>query len=97
MVWTMLFYLFLQCVIQYVLYKQLSIPILWINKFFVNKYTYKHMFKIIMWQYVILNILISMIVKYFTAEGGMTGITNLGASVLLGLIMYIDVKRITAI
>lgn len=94
---TIIFYLILQFIIQFVLYKQLVIPVVWVNKFFINKNTYKHMFKILMWQFFALNILISVIVKAFTAAGGMTGMTNLGASVLVGVIMYIDAKRITTI
>ena len=39
----------------------------------------------------VINILISILVKIFTSSGGLTGMTNLGASVILGLIMYFDV------
>lgn len=39
----------------------------------------------------VVNILISILVKEFTSSGGLTGVTNLGASVILGFIMYFDV------
>lgn len=42
----------------------------------------------------VLNIVISLFVKLFTASGAISGITNLFASTILGVIMYIDVTRV---
>lgn len=40
-----------------------------------------------------LNILISLFVKLFTASGGMTGMTNLGASVLVGFVSLYHIYK----
>lgn len=40
-----------------------------------------------------LNFAISWLVACFTAAGAIAGITNLAASVLLGMVMYLDIKK----
>ena len=43
-------------------------------------------------EFFIVNLLVSIIVLIFTGRGGMTGMTNTFASVLLGIIMYVDYR-----
>lgn len=88
-----LIYLVIQFVVQLVLYentKKLFIK----GVFYIWKYlklTPNTASTILSWVFFAVNIAISLLVKLFTSSGGLTGMTNLGASVLVGVFMVYDV------
>ena len=90
-------YFIIQLAVQFVLWSQISKPLCWINSFFVNKYIFKYMFQILLWQFFFCNIAISVLVKYFTADGAMAGMTNLGASAILGFYQTYQAYKITKV
>ena len=85
--------LIIQLLVQFIIYWQLRFVV-----FNIGLITYKTsksittMTKTMLIMTFGLNIAISLFVKLFTSSGAMTGITNLFASAILGLIMYIDIK-----
>lgn len=79
---TIIIFLIGQFIVQTMLYFTIARPI---NKFVVN-----HRPKDLKVFLVIENILISVLVMWFTSSGASAGMTNLMASVLLGVIMSID-------
>lgn len=79
-----LLYLLIQFIVQYIAYKPVRDLLFKIH----SKYI-----KTIPWikiEFVVLNIIVSLFVLLFTGRGGMTGMTNTFASVLLGFVMAID-------
>ena len=77
-------YLFIQFVVQYMFYAP--------AREYLFKVHSKHR-KTIPWikgEFFVLNLLVSLAVLVFTGRGGMTGMTNTFASVILGLVMYMD-------
>lgn len=88
-----LVYLVIQFIVQLVLYentKKLFIK----GVFYIWKYAKVNAnvaCTILSWVFFAVNIAISLLVKLFTSSGGLTGMTNLGASVLVGLFMAYDV------
>ena len=88
--------LIIQFVVQLVLYYQVRFLVFYVGLFTSKvsnkdlKITSKSMFITAL----ALNIIISLFVKLFTASGAVTGITNLFASTILGLIMYYDIVRV---
>ena len=88
-----LIYLVIQFIVQLVLYentKKLFIK----GVFYIWKYlklTPNTASTILSWVFFGVNIAISLLVKLFTSSGGLTGMTNLGASVFVGLFMAYDV------
>jgi len=79
-------YLVIQLVVQYMFY----VPARNILFKLHSKYV-----KTIPWigiEFFIINLIVSLAVLIFTGRGGLTGMTNTFASVLLGIIMYVDYK-----
>lgn len=74
-----------QLIVQTVLYFTLARP-------FINKPISKYLPKILPTALVIENLAISVLVMIFTSSGASAGMTNLMASVLLGVVMAIDCK-----
>lgn len=82
----LIIYLVIQLIVQYMFY----VPVRNILFKFHSKYV-----KTVPWigfEFFIVNLFVSIIVLIFTGRGGMTGMTNTFASVLLGIIMYVDYK-----
>lgn len=82
----LIFYLFIQLVVQYMFY----VPIR--NILFKAHSKWVKTIPWIGFEFFIVNLIVSIVVLLFTGRGGMTGMTNTFASVLLGVIMYIDYK-----
>ena len=82
----LMFYLVIQLLVQYMFYLPVRNILFKLHSKFV---------KTIPWlsiEFFVINLIVSLIVLIFTGRGGMTGMTNTFASVLLGIIMYIDYK-----
>ena len=79
-------YLFIQFVVQYMFYAPVR------DLLFKAHSKVRRTIPFIKIEFFILNLLVSLLVLLFTGRGGMTGMTNTFASVILGLIMYIDYK-----
>ena len=82
----LLSYLAIQFLVQYIMYRPIR------NFLFSVHSVYRRTIPFIKVEFFILNILVSLFVFVFTGRGGMTGMTNTFASVLLGIIMTIDYK-----
>lgn len=82
----LLVYLVIQFVVQYIMYKPVR------NLLFRIHSKYKGTIPFLKIEFFILNIMVSLFVFMFTGRGGMTGMTNTFASVLLGLCMTVDYK-----
>lgn len=77
-------YLIIQLIAQYVFYT-------WFRDWLFKIHSKK--ISTITWipiEFTILNIFISLFILVLTGRGGMTGMTNTFASVMLGIIMYVD-------
>lgn len=86
--------LFAQFMIQLFAYKQIKkILDKLINYPVKNHIKQESFLSFIKYEFVILNILISIAVLMFTSAGLIAGVTNLFASLLLGLVMTIDAYR----
>lgn len=90
-------YLIIQFVVQFSLYRITKKPLFGLvrlistaEKEFCDNTNYKTTLTILAILMFVANIGLSILVKCFTSSGGLTGMTNLGASVLLGLIMSFD-------
>ena len=83
-----------QFIIQLIAYKQIKKILDKLINLRVKKHVKHESFiAFIKYEFIILNILISVAVFTFTAAGLIAGMTNLFASVLLGLVMTIDAYR----
>lgn len=82
----LLTYLVIQFIVQYIMYRPVR------NFLFSIHSVYRRTIPFIKVEFFILNILVSLFVFVFTGRGGMTGMTNTFASVILGIIMSIDYK-----
>ena len=83
-----------QFIIQLIAYKQIKKILDKLINLRVKKHVKQESFiAFIKYEFIILNILISVAVFTFTAAGLIAGMTNLLASVLLGLVMTIDAYR----
>lgn len=86
--------LFAQFMIQLIAYKQIKKILDKIINYPVKRNVKKESFiTFIKYEFIILNILISIAVLMFTSAGLIAGVTNLFASLLLGLVMTIDAYR----
>ena len=86
--------LFAQFMIQLFTYKQIKKILDNLINYPVKKHIKQESFlSFIKYEFVILNILISIAVLIFTSAGLIAGVTNLFASLLLGLVMTIDAYR----
>ena len=86
--------LFAQFMIQLFAYKQIKKILDKLVNYPVKKRIKQESFlSFIKYEFVILNILISILVLMFTSAGLIAGVTNLFASLLLGLVMAIDAYR----
>lgn len=85
----------IQLIVQFIIYWQLRFVVfsMGLTTFKVTK-NVKAMAKTMLVMTFALNIAISLFVKIFTSSGAITGITNLFASAILGVIMYIDINRV---
>ena len=88
-------YLVIQFIVQYILYTTFRPLILSIGKLTYLiiddvKITKKTLFILML----ITNMAISVLVKYFTSDGAMAGLSNLGASTIIGLLMVIDINKL---
>ena len=90
-------YLIIQFVVQYALYRVTKKPVFGVaglisklEKEFNPASNYKTTMTALSVIMFLLNIGLSILVKFFTESGGMTGMTNLGASVILGFFMSFD-------
>ena len=84
-----------QFLIQYVLYRQIRFTLYWCMSaaddiFNGDMVVIKKTAWIVA---IISNVGISLLVKYFTAAGSIAGISNLTASVVLGLFMAYDLNK----
>ena len=95
-----IFVMIIQFVVQYFLYQQLKPIAFWsteivnVLKFIIKKekiLIYKYKIAIISMTFI--NIFCSVVVFYFTSVGAVSGITNLGASVLVGIIQVLECKQ----
>lgn len=77
-------YLFIQFVVQYMFYNPVK------NFLFKIHSKYRKTISWIKIEFFIVNLIVSLAVLLFTGRGGMTGMTNTFASVILGIVMYID-------
>ena len=82
----LLTYLLIQFLVQYIMYRPIR------NFLFSVHSVYRRTIPFIKVEFFIINILVSLFVFVFTGRGGMTGMTNTFASVLLGIVMTIDYK-----
>ena len=82
----LIIYLAIQLIVQYMFYFPIR------NFLFKVHSRYVKTIPWIGFEFFIVNLCVSIIVLIFTGRGGMTGMTNTFASVLLGIIMYIDFK-----
>ena len=82
----LLAYLLIQFVVQYIMYNPVK------NFLFKIHSKYRNTIPFIKVEFFVLNILVSLFVFVFTGRGGMTGMTNTFASVLLGVVMAIQYK-----
>ena len=94
-----LIYLVIQFIVQLALYISIKEHLLWgcFHLWKTFDVSIETSAKILSFLLFGTNMLISILVKVFTSSGGLTGMTNLGASVLVGLFMAYDVymfKRI---
>ena len=86
--------LFAQFMIQLIAYKHIKKILDKLINYPVKKHIKQESFlSFIKYEFVILNILISILVLMFTSAGLVAGITNLFASLLLALVMIIDAYR----
>ena len=85
----------IQLLVQTIIYWQLRFVVFYtgLTTFKITK-NINAMIKTMLVMTFALNILISLFVKLFTSSGAMTGITNLFASAILGVFMYIDITRV---
>lgn len=88
-------YLIIQLIVQYILYTTVRPLVLSFGKlvYFIteNKHITKKTLLITM---LIVNITISIAVKWFTAAGAMAGLSNLAASAVIGILMAIDTNKL---
>lgn len=86
----------IQFIIQLFLYKQIISDILLLLVIKYLEFSNNTRVAIKIYKILLLgaNILISILVRYFTNSGYMSGISNLFASVLLGFVMAFDVFRL---
>lgn len=93
-----LFYvvMIIQLIVQFVLYWQVRFLVFKAGLISakITKYNIDTTMRTMLVVAFALNIIISLFVKLFTSSGAMTGITNLFASVILGIIMYFDIARV---
>ena len=82
----LIIYLAIQLIVQYMFY----VPIR--NILFKAHSKWVKTIPWIGFEFFIVNLIVSIVVLLFTGRGGMTGMTNTFASVLLGVIMYVDYK-----
>ena len=82
----LLTYLAIQFLVQYIMYRPIR------NFLFSVHSNWRKTIPFIKVEFFILNILVSLFVFVFTGRGGMTGMTNTFASVLLGIVMVINYK-----
>lgn len=80
----LIIYLVIQLIVQYMFYLPVRNVLFKLHSKFVTTIPW------IGFEFFIVNLIVSIVVLLFTGRGGMTGMTNTFASVLLGLIMYID-------
>ena len=86
--------LFAQFMIQLFAYKQIKKILDKLVNYPVKKrIKQKSFLSFIKYEFVILNILISILVLMFTSAGLVAGVTNLFASLLLALVMIIDAYK----
>ena len=86
--------LFAQFMIQLFAYKQIKKILDKLVNYPVKKRIKQESFlSFIKYEFVILNILISILVLMFTSAGLVAGVTNLFASLLLALVMIIDAYK----
>ena len=77
-------YLIIQFAVQYVMYNPIK------NLLFKLHSKARTTIPYIKAEFFVLNIIVSLAVLVFTGRGGVTGMTNTFASVILGLVMYVD-------
>lgn len=77
-------YLLIQLSVQYIMYKVMRDLLFRVHAKFRNTIPWLKA------EFFIINIIISLLVLVFTGRGGVTGMTNTFASVILGLIMAMD-------
>lgn len=86
----------MQFAIQYIAYRQSRVLLYWfIGPVLHDTFDVKaqYLIKPAVFSTIVLNVLISMAVKYFTASGALAGTSNLFASCLLGCFMYYDMNK----
>lgn len=82
----LIIYLAIQLIVQYMFYVPVRNTLFKIHSKYVKTIPW------IGFEFFIVNLLVSIVVLLFTGRGGLTGMTNTFASVLLGIIMYVDYK-----
>lgn len=82
----LIIYLVIQLIVQYMFYVPVRNMLFKLHSKFVKTIPW------IGFEFFVVNLIVSIVVLLFTGRGGMTGMTNTFASVLLGIIMYVDYK-----
>lgn len=82
----LIIYLAIQLIVQYMFYLPVKNILFKLHSKRITTITW------IGFEFFFVNLIVSLIVLVFTGRGGMTGMTNTFASVLLGIIMYVDYK-----
>ena len=82
----LIIYLVIQLIVQYIAYLPIRNLLFWLHSKKTTTITW------LPFELFMLNLFVSIFVLVFTGRGGMTGMTNTFASVILGFIMFIQYK-----